>query len=93
MLLLMPYFVDRILFIIAPLLIILVTYGLIPFSNISRIVLVICGGVINILVAWLRYRQHIPVIEYGMLMYGVLIASLAILPVNREKIVALIVRN
>ncbi|MDA3818974.1 MAG: hypothetical protein PF590_00660 [Candidatus Delongbacteria bacterium] len=93
LLLLMPYFVDRILFIIAPLLIILVTYGLIPFSNISRIVLVVGGGIINILVAWLRYRHHIPVIEYGMLMYGLLIASLAMLPVNRKRILALLSRT
>ncbi len=84
-----PYFIDRILFMIAPLLIIIATYALSLFSKPSRIVLIVSGGIINILTHWLRYKHHIPgLVETGILSYGFLIFVMALLPVNRRQFIS-----
>ncbi|MFO7790801.1 MAG: hypothetical protein R6V32_09535 [Bacteroidales bacterium] len=89
-----PYFVDRILFMIAPLLIIIVTYPLSLFSKTSRMVLILSGGIINILTHWLRYKHHIPgLVELGILSYAILVFVMALLPANRKQYLRILFGN
>jgi hypothetical protein len=55
-----PYFVDRVLFMIAPLNIILFAVGLLFIPTRHRLPIVLAGSFLNIFITWLIYKHHIP---------------------------------
>jgi hypothetical protein len=65
-----PFIVDRILFMIAPALIVFVVLGAEYFKGYSYLVIII-GGIINIVITWIIYRYNLTgMLRNGLFLYG-----------------------
>lgn len=81
-----PFVVDRILFMVAPALVLFVVMGAQRFGRFDWLVVAV-GGVMNILVAWMIYRYNVSgLLLWGGFLYGFIMVALWVVRNHRARV-------